>query len=330
MTISNYPKYKILLVDDEKEQLDKINEILKTSTPIKDHIESIDIRLVDPKKGAAEVAKEISNEQKTWNIILADLFMPTPPKGGLLIADALISLFGEDKKPPVKLILISNKDKAASELRAYIPKYNKLIDWYTKPQIRPEDYLKEYLCPSNIWCHAITEAIKKLTQDSDTTDSPSMEDMEICLSGRMKIIKSKLDRIIEGDFYSVLILGESGSGKEVVAHYLLERLSKKPRKKIKFHSVNCSSYTDELCIDLLFGHEKGSYSGAYEMTQGIFETVDDGIVFLDEIGKASPRLQDALLKVADKKCKEFSRIGNTTKIEKFKGRIICAASEPLD
>ena len=120
MTIQDNPKYRVLLVDDEKEQLDKIKAIIERSTSLKKFIESIDPFLVDQQRGTEEIANRIKENPAHWNLILSYLFMSTnegkESLGGLIIADVLIPLWESDHKFPVKLIIISNRGGAGGKL----------------------------------------------------------------------------------------------------------------------------------------------------------------------------------------------------------------------
>jgi DNA-binding NtrC family response regulator len=94
----------------------------------------------------------------------------------------------------------------------------------------------------------------------------------------------------------VLITGETGTGKELVARALHES---SPRAAGPFVPVNCGAISDSLLESELFGHEKGSFTGAYRTHQGVFEQAGEGTILLDEIGEISPRLQIALLRVLE-------------------------------
>ncbi|QTE47118.1 sigma-54-dependent Fis family transcriptional regulator [Mucilaginibacter rubeus] len=123
---------------------------------------------------------------------------------------------------------------------------------------------------------------------------------------------------------SVLILGESGTGKERIAeriHYL------SPRKSKPFIKVNCAALPATLIDSELFGHEKGSFTGAFERKIGRFEQAHTGTLFLDEIGEIPLELQVKLLRVLQEK--EIERIGGRTTI-KTDVRIIAATNRNLE
>ncbi|MBI5103351.1 MAG: sigma-54-dependent Fis family transcriptional regulator [Nitrospirae bacterium] len=121
----------------------------------------------------------------------------------------------------------------------------------------------------------------------------------------------------------VLILGESGAGKELVARLLHEN---SPRASRPFVEVNCAAIPQELIESELFGHEKGSFTGAFEMKKGKFEQADGGTLFLDEIGDMSLQTQAKVLRVIE--TQEFQRVGGNKNI-KVDTRILSATNKDL-
>lgn len=122
---------------------------------------------------------------------------------------------------------------------------------------------------------------------------------------------------------NILILGESGCGKEVIAKYI-HQFSK--RKDKNFVAVNCQVFSDGLLESELFGHEKGAFTGAIEKRIGRFEEADKGTLFLDEIGEIPANTQVKLLRVIENKCIE--RIGSNNKIN-IDLRLISATNKNL-
>ncbi len=121
----------------------------------------------------------------------------------------------------------------------------------------------------------------------------------------------------------VLILGESGSGKELVAR-LLHNSS--PRADRPFIEVNCAAIPQELIESELFGHEKGSFTGAFEKKKGKFQLADTGTLFLDEVGDMSLQTQAKVLRVIE--TQEFQSVGGSKNI-KVDVRIIAATNKDL-
>ncbi|PCJ63289.1 MAG: hypothetical protein COA79_00340 [Planctomycetota bacterium] len=122
----------------------------------------------------------------------------------------------------------------------------------------------------------------------------------------------------------VLITGETGTGKEVVAKALYEESL---RNKSPFITVNCAAISDTILESELFGHQKGSFTGATHNRKGLFEEAKNGTIFLDEIGDISPRLQIALLRVLE--TGEIRPVGSNKNIQ-INCRAIAATNAPLE
>ncbi len=122
---------------------------------------------------------------------------------------------------------------------------------------------------------------------------------------------------------SVLIVGESGVGKEVFSN-IIHSLS--PRKHNPFIAVNCGAIPEGTIDSELFGHEKGSFTGAVDSRKGYFETVNGGTIFLDEIGEMPIGTQARLLRVLE--TGEFIRVGSS-KVQKTDVRVIAATNRDL-
>jgi len=129
------------------------------------------------------------------------------------------------------------------------------------------------------------------------------EGIFICASDPMHRIKEIIDQIANTDV-TVLIQGESGVGKEVVARSIHLNSFRKEKPFVK---VNCAALPQELLESELFGYEKGAFTGAYRQKPGKFELADGGTIFLDEISEMSLSLQGKLLQVLQDR--EFSRLG---------------------
>lgn len=124
---------------------------------------------------------------------------------------------------------------------------------------------------------------------------------------------------------SVLITGESGSGKEVFSH-IIHQLSS--RKHGPFIAVNCGAIPEGTIDSELFGHEKGSFTGAHEARKGYFEVVDGGTIFLDEVAELPLGTQARLLRVLE--TGEYLRVGSS-KVQKTNVRVIAATNvDPFD
>jgi len=123
---------------------------------------------------------------------------------------------------------------------------------------------------------------------------------------------------------SILILGETGTGKSLVARTIHES---SPRRSKPFVVVNCAALTEQLLESELFGHEKGSFTGATKSKPGLFEVADGGTLFLDEVAEMSASMQAKLLTVLD--TGELRRVGGT-RTRKVDTRIVAATNKDLD
>ena len=123
---------------------------------------------------------------------------------------------------------------------------------------------------------------------------------------------------------NVLILGESGTGKEVVARAIHDS---SPRRLRPFIPINCGAIPSELLESELFGHEKGSFTGALSARKGRFELAEGGTIFLDEIGDMNPVMQVKLLRVLQERV--YERVGSCSS-QRCNVRIIAATHRNLD
>jgi transcriptional regulator with GAF, ATPase, and Fis domain len=123
---------------------------------------------------------------------------------------------------------------------------------------------------------------------------------------------------------TVMIRGESGTGKERIARAIHKA---SPRAAERFQAVNCAAINENLLESELFGHERGSFTGAHAEKKGLFEIADRGTLFLDEIGEVSISMQAKLLRALQEK--EITRVGGTRPI-KVDVRVLAATNRDLE
>jgi DNA-binding NtrC family response regulator len=143
-------------------------------------------------------------------------------------------------------------------------------------------------------------------------------------SSAMGEAKSLLERIAASPATTVLLTGETGTGKDLAAkaiHYNSERASK------PFLNITCSALPEQLLESELFGHERGAFTDARQQKRGLLETADGGTVFLDEIGEMTPGLQAKLLRFLEERT--FKRVGGLTDI-RVDVRVIAATNRSLE
>jgi two-component system, NtrC family, response regulator AtoC len=149
-------------------------------------------------------------------------------------------------------------------------------------------------------------------------------DAIIGASPAMVAAKSLLERIAASPATTVLLTGETGTGKDLAAkaiHYNSERASK------PFVNITCSALPEQLLESELFGHERGAFTDARQQKRGLLETADGGTVFLDEIGEMTPGLQAKLLRFLEERT--FKRVGGLNDI-RVDVRVVAATNRDLD
>ncbi len=144
-------------------------------------------------------------------------------------------------------------------------------------------------------------------------------------SGKMQEIYRILEKVTRGGNVTVLVMGESGTGKELVAKEIHQRTASRSGKP--FVAVNCAALPESLLESELFGHEKGSFTGATERRIGKFEQANGGTIFLDEIGEMTPATQAKLMRVLQER--ELTRIGGRDLV-KVDVRVVSATNRNLE
>ena len=242
--------------------------------------------------------------QSDISAVLLDLIMPR--KGGLETLRQIRSL---NRDLPV--IVVSG---AGSPLNVVEAMRNGATDFLGKP-INHEELRK-----------AIKKALDKGSQSaflpSDRRIPGGAKEAFIGNNPRVKAIQGMVHQVGWSEA-SVLIQGETGVGKEVVARMIH---SHSPRANKPMLKLNCAALPSELVESELFGYERGAFTGAFQRKLGMFELADGGTIFLDEIGDMEYKLQAKLLQVLQDH--EFQRLGGreTTRVDV---RVICATHNDL-
>jgi PAS domain S-box-containing protein len=182
------------------------------------------------------------------------------------------------------------------------------------------------------WYVALTDiderkrAEERLRQENvalrEEIDKASMFEEIVGTSPALKSVLSRISKVAPSDS-TVLITGETGTGKELVARAIHRRSARASRA---FVSVNCAAIPRDLIASELFGHEKGAFTGATQQRLGRFELANGGTIFLDEVGELPVETQIALLRVLQEH--EFERVGGTRQI-RADVRVIAATNRDL-
>ena len=207
---------------------------------------------------------------------------------GLPASTDRMELLWEIKRriPGTPVIMLSGSDEGSKSLEAN--------------ERRANDPLTHHIAPHEL----IQTSQRLLTQNTNSaTTEPDDESLTLGHSQAMKKLRLLVDQVADTDA-TVLIRGESGVGKGVVASLLH---SKSFRREKPFVKINCAALPSELLEAELFGYEKGAFTGAHRRKPGKFEFAHEGTIFLDEVGELSPPLQAKILHVLQDR--EFSRLG---------------------
>jgi DNA-binding NtrC family response regulator len=250
---------------------------------------------VDGAADGAEGAESL--RARKYDLVLLDMRMPGVDGLGVLEA---LRLWGDR----VPILMISGFGTVDSAVRAL---HLGADDFLTKP-VEP-DVLSARV--------ADLLARRPLLEEA----APSHGGM-IGRSAPMREVMASIRRVADGDT-TVLITGETGTGKELAAHAVHE-LS--PRRHAPFLAVNCGALAEGVLESELFGHVRGAFTGAVRDRLGVFEAADGGTIFLDEVGEMSPSVQQRLLRVLQER--EVTRVGATRSV-KVDVRVVAATNREL-
>jgi len=294
--IPSSQKLKLLIVDDDESIRSQMRWAL---------IEEYEVLTAEDRPSALEVLR-----QEYPTVATLDLGLPPKPadteEGFQTLAEML------ETSPGTKVIVITGQDDKKNALKAIgMGAY----DFFCKPIKIGE--LKIVL--TRAFYLSQLEAENRLLQDRLQGDS--FEGM-MGTSKAIQEVFSTLRKLATTDV-PVLVIGESGTGKELAAR-AIHRLS--ARKKGPFIPINCGAIPENLLESELFGHEKGSFTGAHIQRKGRVESAQGGTLFLDEIGELSPALQVKLLRYLQEQ--KIERVGGREEIS-VDARVMAATNRNL-
>ncbi|MBI5141869.1 MAG: sigma-54-dependent Fis family transcriptional regulator [Nitrospirae bacterium] len=231
------------------------------------------------------------NAERPFDVVIADIRMPG--MDGMRLLSEI-----KENTPETEVIIVTGYGAIGSAIEAirkgaydYVTKPFELDDLLQKvAKIRERKSLRR----ENIALRAFLGMHKKVNF--------------IAKSARMRKVLEIIEGMSESDC-NVLLTGETGVGKSLLAKII--HLTTR-RRDLPFLALNCATLTEELLASELFGHERGAFTGAVRMKQGLVEIADTGTLFLDEISELSTNLQAKMLKVIEEG--EFYRVGGTRPI----------------
>jgi len=289
-------KQKLLIVDDDEDLRTQMKWAF---------IEDYDVYLAEDKQSAVAM---IHKEQPA--VVTLDLGLPPNPAGveeGFSVLDYILDHYSH-----TKVIIITGRGEKENALRAV---EKGAYDFFYKPiQL---DELKVVLRRA----FSVSQLEKELHELRYRLSGNTFESM-IGTSPQMQDVFSTIRKVATTDV-PVLITGESGTGKELVAR-AIHRLSIRESKP--FIPINCSAIPENLIESELFGHEKGTFTGALTQRKGRFEMAEGGTLFLDEVGDLPLTLQVKLLRFLQEKTIE--RVGGREQIE-IDARVLAATNRDL-
>lgn len=296
-TVAEDTRPKLLVVDDDEQILRQVRWALSDDYAVFT-------------AGDRESAIKLFGAQQI-NVVLLDLGLPPHPRQateGLLALEELIAL-----NALVKVIIVSGNSEKQNALLAIEKGAHDIFP-------KPVDLDELRVVLSRVFKRLQLE--KESLEERQLSQRVSVEQI-IGTSPAMSEVLATVRKVSGADI-PVLILGESGTGKELIAN-TIHNLSR--RKKGPFVAINCGAIPETLLESELFGHEKGSFTGATAQRRGKFEYANGGTLFLDEIGELAPELQVKILRFLQEKVIE--RVGGRELIH-IDARVIAATNQDLE
>jgi DNA-binding NtrC family response regulator len=286
---------RILIVDDEEVLRDVLETVLRR--------EEFDVVLA----ASGEEALNVLDGQDEIDLVILDIMLP-----GISGIDTLRSIRVSSPDLPVIIITAYSSIDGAIEAMKY-----GAFHYIPKPFKNDEVVLTVNKALEQRRLSSENERLKAELSDKYAYSN---------IIGKSELMRKVFDliRLAAPSRSNILIAGESGTGKELVAKAIHHA---SPRARNAFVTVNSGSLPPELLESSLFGHMKGSFTGAIATKRGLFEVADGGSIFLDEIGNINLETQAKLLRVIQEK--EFMRLGSVDTI-KVDCRIIAATNADLN
>ncbi|MBS0631957.1 MAG: sigma-54-dependent Fis family transcriptional regulator [Verrucomicrobia bacterium] len=283
----------VLIVDDEKHTREGLQQALA---------ETYDVSVA----ANADEAFNLMDAQP-FDVILTDLRMPG--KSGLKVIDKALTL---SNRPAVLMMTAYGNVESAVEAMK-----RGAVDFLTKP-VNIERL--EVLIQRALKTKTLEVEVKQLHERLD--EKFNFHEI-IGHSAKLQAVIERV-KLVAPSRATILIEGESGTGKELVAQAVHQA---SPRARAPFVAVHCAALSENLLESELFGHERGSFTGANERRIGRFESADRGTLFLDEIGEISQSTQVKLLRFLETKAIE--RVGGSKPIE-LDVRLVAATNRNLE
>jgi two-component system response regulator AtoC len=287
---------KVLLVDDDLTMVQMVAELLRHEGH----------EVFPYTNGAAALA---GLAEHTPELVITDLYFDKTRAHGLEILEK-----AREQQPPAVVIVITGFGTIETAVDAM---RKGAFDYLEKPF--KVDALKLCVQRALSYNAAITETVYLRKQLQRTYQFGQI----IGAAPKMKEVFRMVERVANTDS-TVLILGESGTGKELVARALHFNSH---RRLAPFVPINCSALPENLLESELFGHRRGSFTGAINDKKGLFQEADGGTIFLDEIGTMPQMLQSRLLRVLQER--EVRRVGDNTAFH-VNVRVLAATNESLE